>query len=82
MISRASKAVAILGGIATLVLAGSITVDVLLRYFLNSPLLWVDELASFLLVLIIFGGLAYTFVVGGHIRIDLVTALLPGPVRA
>ena len=61
MIARLSWAVALLAGIATLVIAILISADVLLRYFLNSPLLFVDEVASFLQVLVIFGGLAYTF---------------------
>lgn len=82
MIRGASRGAAILGGVATLVIAGSITLDVLLRYFLNSPLLWVDELASFLQMLIIFGGLAHTFLCGGHVRVDLVTGRLSGAARA
>ena len=35
VIGRASKAASLLGGLATLVIAGAITSDVLLRYFLN-----------------------------------------------
>ncbi len=30
----------------------------------------------------VFGGLAYTFLVGGHVRVDLVTARLPAAARA
>ncbi len=82
MIGRASKAASFLGGLATLVLAGAITSDVLLRYFLNRPLLGVDEVAGFLQVLVVFWGCAYTFQQGGHIRVDLVTSHLPGPLRA
>jgi TRAP-type C4-dicarboxylate transport system permease small subunit len=33
-------------------------------------------------VLVVFWGLGWTFQGGGHIRVDLVTRLLPGPVRA
>ena len=43
MIGWASKAASLLGGLATLFMAGAITCDVLLRYFLNRPLLGVDE---------------------------------------
>ena len=82
MIGRASKAASFLGGLATLFIAGAITCDVLLRYFLNSPLLGVDEISGFLQVLIVFWGCAYTFQQGGHIRVDLVTSHLAGPVRA
>ena len=82
MIGGASKAASFLGGIATLVIAGTTTCDVLLRYSLNHPLLGMDEIAGFLQVLVVFWGCAYTFRQGGHIRVDLVTSHLPGPVRA
>lgn len=82
MIERTSKAASFLGGLATLVIAAATTSDVLLRYFLNHPLLGVDEIAGFLQVLVVFWGAAYTFQQGGHIRVDLVTSHLPGPVRA
>ena len=82
MIERTSKAVSFLGGVATLVIAAATTSDVLLRYFLNHPLLGVDEIAGFLQVLVVFWGCAYTFQKGGHIRVDLVTSHLPGPARA
>jgi TRAP-type C4-dicarboxylate transport system permease small subunit len=82
MIERASRVGALLGGIATVAIAGMITLDVLMRYFLGQPLLFVDELASFLQVLIVFGGLAYTFRSGGHVRVDLVTSHLSPSLRA
>lgn len=80
--ARLSWAAALVSGLAALIIAVSISVDVLLRYFFNAPLLFVDEVASFLLVLVIFGGLAYTFRMGGHVRVDLVTTHLPPAVRA
>jgi TRAP-type C4-dicarboxylate transport system permease small subunit len=82
VIARASRAAALLGGLAVLVITALIALDVLLRYFLDQPLLFVDETASFLQVLVVFGGLAYTFLVGGHVRVDLLTSLLSAPVRA
>jgi len=82
VIARASRAAGMLAGLATLAIVLLISYDVLMRYFFDQPQLFVDELSSFLEVLIIFGGLAWTFNAGGHIRIDLVTAHLPGPVRA
>ena len=82
MIARASKAAALLSGLATLVLALLISFDVLMRYFFNRPQLLVDELGPFLLLLVIFGAAAQTYRVGGHVRVDLVTSHLPPPVRA
>jgi len=81
MIDWTSKAASFLGGACTFVIMVLIAFDVLMRYFLNEPQLFVDELVSFLQVLVVFWGLAYTFQGGGHIRVDLVTSHLPGRVR-
>jgi TRAP-type C4-dicarboxylate transport system permease small subunit len=81
VIARASRAASFLGGVATLLAAALITLDVCLRYFFNRPLLGVDEIAGFLQTLVVFWALAYTFRQGGHIRVDLVTSRLAGPVR-
>ena len=82
LVQRTSKAASLLGGVATVAITGLVTFDVLMRYFLGEPQLFVDELANFLQVLVVFWGLAWTFRVGGHVRVDLVTAHLPGPARA
>jgi TRAP-type C4-dicarboxylate transport system permease small subunit len=82
VIGRASKASALVSGLATLVLALLISFDVLMRYFLNRPQLIVDELGPFLLLLVIFGAAAQTYRVGGHVRMDLVTSHLPPAARA
>lgn len=82
LVQRTSRAASLLGGVATVAITGLVTLDVLMRYFFGEPQLFVDELATFLQVLVIFWGLAYTFRVGGHVRVDLLTAHLPGPVRA
>lgn len=82
MIGRVARSASTLAGLAVLVMVALITYDVLMRYFFNEPQLYVDELASFLQILVIFGGLAYTFRTGGHVRVDLVTARLPAPARA
>ena len=59
-----------------------ISFDVLMRYFFNRPQLVVDEVGPYLLLVVIFGAAAQTFRLGGHVRVDLVIAYLPGPVRA
>jgi C4-dicarboxylate transporter DctQ subunit len=82
VIGRASKAAAQLSGLATLALAVIISFDVIMRYFFNRPQLLVDEVAPFLLLLVIFGAAGQTFRVGGHVRVDLVTSYLPRPARA
>jgi len=82
VIGRASRVAALLAGLATLALAVLISFDVLMRYFLDRPQLFVDEVGPFLLLLVVFGGAAQTFRLGGHVRVDLVTAHLPPPARA
>ncbi|HET6367619.1 MAG TPA: TRAP transporter small permease [Pseudomonadales bacterium] len=71
-----------MSGLATLVLALLISFDVLMRYFFNRPQLIVDEIGPFLLLLVVFGAVAQTYRVGGHVRVDLVTSHLPPAVRA
>ena len=82
MIGRLASVAALLAGFATLAVVLLISYDVTMRYFFDKPQIFVDEVASFLEVLIVFGGAAYTFRVGGHVRVDLVTALIPPAVRA
>jgi TRAP-type C4-dicarboxylate transport system permease small subunit len=82
VIAWASKAAALLAGFGVLAITGLITFDVLMRFFLDRPQLFVDELASFLQVFVVFAGLAYTFQIGGHVRVDLVTSILPRRARA
>ena len=82
MIARAANVAALLAGFATLAIVLLVSYDVLMRYFFDRPQLFVDEVASFLQVLVIFGGTAYTFRVGGHVRVDLITGILRPGARA
>ena len=82
MIGWTSRAAGLLAGVGVLAITGLITFDVLMRYFFDRPQLFVDEVASFIQVFVVFAGLAYTFRAGGHVRVDLVTSSLPRPVRA
>jgi TRAP-type C4-dicarboxylate transport system permease small subunit len=82
LINRLAGVAALVAGVATLAIVLLISYDVLMRYFFNEPQVFVDEVASFLEVLVVFGGAAYTFCVGGHVRVDLVTGHVPAVVRA
>jgi TRAP-type C4-dicarboxylate transport system permease small subunit len=79
---RAADVAGLLAGFATLAIVLLVTYDVLMRHFFAQPQLFVDEVASFLQVLLVFGGAAYTFRVGGHVRVDLVTARVSPAARA
>jgi len=76
ILERLSEWIFLATGLAVLVITVLISYDVLMRYFLNRPQLFVDELTAFILVGVIFLGTAPTFHRGGHIRIDLVTSRL------
>ena len=75
-LDRVVRIAAFLSGLAILVVTLIISFDVLMRYFLNKPQLFVDEVASFLLLFIALAGMAETFKKGGHIKVDLVTNFL------
>jgi len=82
VIARAARMAGLLAGFATLAIVLLISYDVGMRYFFNEPQVFVDELASFLELLVVFGGAAYTFRAGGHVRVDLLTGHLAPPARA
>lgn len=81
ILGRVSSGAAFIAGLGVLAITAMVTFDVLMRYFLDRPQLFVDELASFVLVGIIFWGTAQTFQKGGHIQIDLLTNRLRPKVR-
>jgi TRAP-type C4-dicarboxylate transport system permease small subunit len=82
VIGGAARVAALLAGFATLAIVLLVSYDVTMRYFLDRPQLFVDDVASFLQVLLIFGGAAYTFRAGGHVRVDLLTGHVRPAVRA
>jgi TRAP-type transport system small permease protein len=82
VIGRAAGVAALLAGFATLAIVLLISFDVTMRSFFDRPQLFVDEVASFLEVLVVFGGAAYTFRAGGHVRVDLVTGAVRPAARA
>lgn len=68
-------------GITVFGLTALIAVGVFSRRVLASPLLAVDEVSGYLLLAIVFLGLAHTMKAGGHIRSDIVLAHVPAGVR-
>jgi TRAP-type C4-dicarboxylate transport system permease small subunit len=78
---RIADAAGVLAGAATLVLTAMVTGGVVARRVLNAPLLFVEEVSGYLVLAIVFLGLAYTLKDGGHIRVDIVLGRLTGGVR-
>ena len=76
VVDSVGRAGSFLAGLAVLLITLLITYDVGMRYLLGRPQIFVDELASFLQVVVAFWGLAHTFKTEGHIRVDLVMGAL------
>ncbi len=67
--------------IASVMMAGLVVIvciDLALRYFLNSPLLWGTEVTEILLLYITFLGMAWVFREDGHVVIDVFTGKVIG----
>ena len=74
-----------INGILALIM-GSMTIlvfsSVVLRYVLNSPVTWSEELASLLFAWLTFVGAYVGFRTHSHIRIDTLTMFLPAGLRS
>lgn len=64
------------GFVCVVVMMLIMTFDVIARYVFNSPTMWGGEIASYLMIAIVFLGLGQNLRLGSHIRIDVVTNLL------
>lgn len=69
------------GGILLIGCAGSITLDVVLRYFLNRTVVESFEISGYAFAAAVALGMAYTVSCKSNIRIDLVANRLPLPLR-
>jgi len=63
-------------------LLGVVLFEVLMRYGFNSPTIWGFEMTGFLYGMHYMFGISYTDVRGGHVRVDIFTALAPKKVQA
>lgn len=56
-----------------LIMALSVTYEVIARYVFDSPTIWVTEVSSYMLVAVAFLGAAWTLRADGHIRMELLS---------
>ncbi len=70
-----------LGAVSLIVMMLLITANVILRYLFNKPLLFGDEYAAYLFLIMAYMGLAYAARADMHIRVDLVVRRLSKRVR-
>jgi TRAP-type C4-dicarboxylate transport system permease small subunit len=80
-VDRLSDAAAALAAVATLALTLMVTAGVAARRVFNAPFLFVEELSGYVVLGIVFLGLAATLKAGGHIRVDIVLGRTAGGVR-
>jgi TRAP-type C4-dicarboxylate transport system permease small subunit len=71
-----------LAGAGVLALTALIAASVVARRAFAAPLLAADEVSGYLLLTIVFFGLAHTLKAGAHIRADIVLAHVPAGARA
>lgn len=84
LFSRVINQIALLAsaiaGLAVLVMTLIITMDVVLRYAFE-PTKWVQEFSTYLMVVLVFLGLAFTLKENAHIKVDFIIVRLPSRVR-
>ncbi len=71
---RFSLTLAYLGALSAVLLVLIVSYGVFMRFVVGKPQTWTDQMAEYCLLWIVFFGLAYTLVVEGHVRMELVLA--------
>jgi|GEM_PF-695315 len=67
-----------LASAAIVAMMSLITIDTILRYFLNHPISGMQEVvASYLTVIMVYLSVSYCYRVGGHVRVDALRNVLP-----
>ena len=69
------------GGLAAIMMIATVR-EVIGRYAFHSPTLWSIELSGYLLVGLVYLGAAYTTLIEGHVRIDLLYGKFKGKRKA
>jgi len=80
-LGRLNFGAGVLGAGLTVAMTAIVLYDVFRRYVLNDPTIWAFDVASFLLVYIIFLGLGLALQDGSHVSVDLFLELTRGRTR-
>lgn len=80
-LARTNRALAVLAAALTVVMTAAVLYDVFRRYVLNDPTIWAFDVASFLLVYIVFLGLPLALQDGSHVAVDIFLLLFRGRAR-
>jgi len=82
LIDKFSSAAANIANICLLSALLLVTIAVVMRYVFNAPFHFTEEISGYLVIAIVFLGLADTYRARRHIRVDLVLIRLPQKVRS
>ena len=69
-------ALAFFAGVLLVLIMLSVSLDVVMRYFLNRPQFWVGEMCEYALLYITFTGTAWVLKRDGHVKIDILYTIL------
>ena len=70
-----------MGAVSVVAMTMLITLNVIMRYIFKNPLRSIEEYSAYLLVLLVFMGLAYAMRLERHINVEVVVRRLPKRVR-
>ncbi len=82
VIDRLADGAAWVAGVTMLALTVLVAVSVVARRVFNAPLLVTEEISGYLVLAIVFLGLAYTLKTEGHVRVDVILTHVPVHARA
>jgi len=80
-LGRINFGAGVLAAALIVVMTAIVLYDVFRRYVLNDPTIWAFDIASFLLVYVIFLGLGLALQDGSHVSVDLFLGLTRGRTR-
>lgn len=70
IISSINKSMIWIGGIIVFIMSTLLTVDVILRYFFNSPTSWAFDMSTWGTTVLAFSLGGYVLLIGEHVRVD------------
>lgn len=81
LLERFSQALAAITGWVLFVIGLMLGFEVVARYFFNAPTVWAEELSRLFMVWAVFVGSSVLIQSDGHIRVTVVTEMLPPGVK-
>ena len=82
-LTRFEKGLNFLSGVALILTMLLITIDAVARTFFNHPITGVGEIVEeYLLALIVFLSMSFTYTLGGHVKVDILSRLIPDRIMA